>query len=91
MIKKLLARFGYFPSSEVELAYREGYDRGFDDMHRNHESVIENVKLQYSDIERHRNYLMKLFVDNAKLRAPKLMIVQKSSSSSISKKITDHE
>ena len=76
MITKLLAYFGYFPSSELQEAHREGYCRGFEDMHKNHKSILENTQLKYAGMERERNHLMNLIANNRALQVTPMIVVE---------------
>ena len=76
MIEKLLRKFGYFPTSEVERARYEGRIDGQKEVMGMCRSRVESVRLQYSGIERHRDALIKLIADGRALQPPPPIIIK---------------
>lgn len=76
MIEELLRKFGFYPTSELDRAYREGRDQGEDDMQREYRHILKNVRAQYSGIERERNHLIQLIADHKALQPPAPIIIR---------------
>lgn len=77
MIKRLLAKLGYYPASALERAHYEGRIHGQEEVMEMYASRLESVRSQYSGIQRERDHFLKLLTERAAPLPPPPIIIRK--------------